>query len=183
MKRFILTIFAFTIGLTIAFAQFADPAVTGATFSSNQINIGQTTLLTVSFANTGSTPIPVNSIEITISTAFSYYTTDSSTAPTGPGVVLFNWTHFGTPGTADVWQGTNKVVIGALGGGNIVFLVTGNAVSPGFEATNINVQPVSNFNAFLDLSINNSLQPELKINNVVCKVICVPISFLVIKSR
>jgi len=164
MKRFILIFFALVTGITSVFAQFADPAVTGASFSPDQINTGQTTLLTVSFSNTGSTPIPVNSIEITISTAFNYYTTDSSMAPTGPGAILFNWTHFGTTGSEDVWRGTNKVEIGAFVGEDILLTVTGNAVSPGFETTNINVQPTSNFNKFLDSPTNNSIQPELKIN-------------------
>lgn len=164
MKILILTIFVSMIGLNIVFAQFADPAVTGASFSSSQITKGQTAILTVSFSNTGSTMIPINSIELTISTAFSYYTTNASTAPTGSGAVLFDWKHIGTIGSADVWRGTNKVVIGAFVGGNILFTVNGNAVSPDFETTNINVQTVSSFNSFLDSPANNNLQPKLKIN-------------------
>jgi len=59
----------------LATAQSADPAVTGANFSPNQVNVGATSALTVSFANTGSTTTPINSIELTISTADSDYTT------------------------------------------------------------------------------------------------------------
>lgn len=164
MKRFILTIFAFILGLTIVFAQFADPAVTGASYSSNQINKGQTSVLIVSFANTGSTTIPVNSIELTISTAYSYYTSNSNMAPTGPGAMLFTWKYIGTTGVSDVWRGTNNVDIGAFGGGNILLTVTGNTVSSSFETTNINIQPVNNFNKFFDSPINNNLQPQLKVN-------------------
>jgi len=182
MKRFILTIFAFMMGLTIVFAQFADPAVTGVAFSSTQIAKGQTALLTVSFANTGSTTIPINAIELTISTAYSYYTSDNNTAPVGSGAVLFNWIHIGTIGLADVWQGSNKVAIGAFEGGDVLLTVTGNAVSPSFETTNINVQPVNNFNDFLDWPMNNNLQARLKINED-CKPICVPFSVIRIKSR
>jgi hypothetical protein len=48
-----------------AFAQFADPAVSGANFVPNSIQQGQTSTLSISFSNTGSgylfastTPIP-----------------------------------------------------------------------------------------------------------------------------
>ena len=174
-------------GLTSIFAQFADPAVTGALFSSNQINTGQTTVLTVSFANTGSTTIPANSIELTISTAYSYYTTNDNMAPTGPGAILFNWTHIGTVGLADVWRGTNKVDIGAFVGGDVLLTVTGNTLSPGFETTNINIQPVNSFDKFFDSSTNNNLQPQLKVNqgivDVICKTICVPFSIVKFNSK
>lgn len=182
MKRFILTIFAFFIGLTIVFAQFADPAVTGASFSSTQIGKGQTALLTVSFSNTGSTTIPVNSIELTISTAFSYYISNDNMAPTGPGAILFNWNHIGTVGLADVWRGTNIVDIGAFAGGDILLMVTGHKVSPAFETTNINIQPVNNFKKFFDSPINNNLQPRLKINQD-CRNICLPFSIVKFKSK
>ncbi len=183
MKRFILTIFAFMMGLTIVFAQFADPAMTGASFSPNQINAGQSAVLTVSFANTGSTPIPVNSIELTISTAHNYYSSNGNIAPTGLGAILFNWTHIGTAGLADVWRGTNKVIIGAFEGGAISLTVTGNNVSTSYETTNINVQPVNGFNNFFDFPDNNNLKPQLKINQgvVVCKAICIP--FAIVKSK
>ena len=181
MKKFILTIFAFIMGLTVVFAQFADPAVTGASFSSMQIAKGQTTLLTVSFANTGSTTIPINSIELTISTAYSYYASNINTAPVGSGAVLFDWIHIGTIGLADVWRGSNNVAIEAFLGGDILLTVTGNAVSPSFETTNINVQPVNSFNTFFDSPVNNNLQVQLKIDQD-CKPICVPFSIIKIKS-
>ncbi len=185
MKRFILTIFTFIMGLTIVVAQFADPAVTGALFSSNQINTGQTTVLTVSFVNTGSTTIPVNSVELTISTAYSYYTSNDNMAPTGAGAILFNWAHIGTSGSADVWRGTNKIDIEAFVGGDILLTVIGNNVSPSFETTNINIQPISNFNKFFDSPNNNSLQPQLKVNQglIVCKTICLPYSTVKTKSK
>lgn len=172
-------------GYTVAFAQFADPAVTGGAFSPNQISVGQTSLLTISFANSGFTIIPVNSIELTISTAFSFYTSIDNMAPTGTGAVLFNWVHIGTTGQLDLWRGTNKVDIEAFGGGDILLTVTGNNVSTDYETTNINVQPVNNFDKFFDSPYNNNLQPQLKINQgiVVCKVICVPFSIVKYKSK
>lgn len=182
MKRFILTIFAFILGFNIIFAQFADPAVTGASFSSTQINKGQTSLLTVSFANTGSTTIPANSIELTISTAYNFYTSNDNMAPTGSGAMLFNWIHTETFGSADIWRGTNKVDIESFGGGNILLTVTGNAVSQTFETTNVNIQPVNSFNNFFDSPNNNNLQPQLKINQD-CKNICVPFSIVKTKTK
>jgi len=164
MKICFLTILALFFGLNTIFAQSADPAVTGANFVSNQINTGQTSTLTVSFANTGSTYIPISSIELTISTAFSYYTTNGTTAPTGAGANFFTWTYTGVPGSSDTWRGVNNVAIGAFNGGNILLIVTGNTVSPGFESTNINVQAVDSLSKFSDSQINNSLQPQLKIN-------------------
>ena len=164
MKAFFLTIFTLFMGLNVILAQSADPAVTGANFVPNQINTGQTSLLTVSFANTGSTAIPVESIELTISTAYSYYTTNGTTAPTGVGAAFFNWTYLGTSGSSDVWRGRNKVAIQGFDGGDIMLTVTGNVASPGFETTGINVQPVDNLNQFNDSQINNNLSPQLKIN-------------------
>jgi hypothetical protein len=164
MKNLVLTIITLFLGLNLASAQSADPAVTGATFVPNQINTGQTSVLTVSFVNTGSTIIPKSSIELTISTAYNYYKTNGTTAPTGPGSVFFNWTYTGVVGTSDIWKGTNKVAINAFDGGDILLTVTGNTVSAGFETTNINVQPVDSLSKFNDAPVNNNLQPQLKIN-------------------
>jgi hypothetical protein len=52
MKKILTTILAFFVGLNLVFGQSADPAVTGANFIPNQINVEQTSVLTVSFANT-----------------------------------------------------------------------------------------------------------------------------------
>ncbi len=164
MKNFLLTTFALFIGLNVSFSQAADPAITGANFVPNQINTGQTSVLTVSFSNTGSTAIPISSIELTISTAFNYYTTSGITAPTGPGAAFFNWTYTGVSGSSDTWKGKNNVAINAFDGGNILLNVTGNTVSTGFESTSINVQPVDSLSKFNDSPTNNNLQPQLKIN-------------------
>ena len=164
MKNFLLTTFALFIGLNVSFSQAAEPAVTGANFAPNQITTGQTSVLTVSFANTGSTAIPISSIELTISTAFNYYTTNGITAPTGPGAAFFNWTYTGVSGSSDTWKGKNNVAINAFDGGNILLNVTGNTVSTGFESTSINVQPVDSLSKFNDSPANNNLQPQLKIN-------------------
>jgi hypothetical protein len=140
-------------------AQFADPAVTGANLVPNSINVGQTSTLTVSFSNTGFSLIPAGSIELTISTTSAYYTTDGTTVPNGVGGALFNWVYLGI----DTWRGTNINAIPAFGGGDITLQVTGNAVAPSFEVTNINIQPVNNFGSFANAPSNDNLQPELNI--------------------
>ena len=164
MKTLYIIIIALFIGVNTVLGQSADPAVTGANFVPNQINTGQTSLLTVSFANTGSTAIAVNSIELTISTAYNYYTTNGTTPPSGAGAAFFNWTYLGTSGSSDIWRGSNKVSIGAFEGGNIFLTVTGNTASSGFETTNVTVQPVNSFSDFNDSQNNNNLYPQLKIN-------------------
>ena len=160
MKNIILSFLFFLLTLTNVVAQFAEPAVTGANFVPGNVDVGQTALLTISFANSGSTPIPAGSIELTISTAGNYYSTNGTTAPSGSGGALFTWTYLG----ADTWRGSNTNAIPAFGGGAITLQVSGTALSPGFEVTNINVQPVSNFTAFTDSPNNNNLQPKLKVN-------------------
>ena len=142
------------------FAQSADPSISGATFASNTIKTGETTTLDFSFVNTGFTDIPANSIEITIVTANTFYTTDGVTNPTGPGSSIFNWVYLGS----DIWRGTNNAIIGAFGGGDISLTVNGIAASAGFETTNINVQPVANFGAFSNEASNDNQQPALKID-------------------
>lgn len=142
------------------FAQSADPSISGATFASNTIKTGETTTLDFSFVNTGFTAIPANSIEITIVTANTFYTTDGTTIPTGPGSALFTWSYLGS----DIWRGTNNAIIGEFGGGDISLVVNGIAASTGFETTNINVQPVANFGAFSNEASNDNQQPALKID-------------------
>lgn len=139
--------------------EFADPAVTGASYDPNIIEVGEVSELTISFSNTGSTAIPANSIELTISTPTAFYYSDGVNPPAGPGGALFSWTYLGF----DIWRGVNTVVIPAFGGGDITLLVEGFVVSPGFEATNINVQPVANFGAFDNEVANDNLQPTLKV--------------------
>jgi hypothetical protein len=158
MKKYILLWVFAVIGL-VAQAQFAEPAVTGANFIPNSIPLGTQSELRISFANSGSTPIPVNSIELTISTASTYYKTNGTTAPTGTGAAYFTWTYVGS----DIWRGTNKTAVPAFDGGDVVLKVTGILVSTTFETTNINVQPVSNFTAFTDAPANNNLKPKLQI--------------------
>ncbi|RDB06918.1 hypothetical protein [Runella aurantiaca] len=160
MKNIILSFLFFLLTLTNVVAQYAEPAVTGANFVPGTVGVGQTTLLTISFANSGSTPIPAGSIELTISTANNYYSTNGTTAPAGTGGALFTWVYLGP----DTWRGSNTAAIPAFGGGNVTLQVTGTAQSPGFEVTNINVQPVSNFAAFTDSPNNNNLQPKLQVN-------------------
>jgi uncharacterized repeat protein (TIGR01451 family) len=143
----------------LAHAQYAEPAVTGANFVPNSVGVGSEAILKVSFANTGSTPIPVNSIELTVTTASTYYKTDGTSQPTGTGAALFTWTYLGS----DMWRGSNKSVVAAYDGGDILFKVKGILVSPTFETTNINVQPTANFTAFADAPANNNLQPKLKV--------------------
>jgi len=160
MKNIILSFLFFLLTLTNVVAQFAEPAVTGANFVPGNVDVGQTALLTISFANSGSTPIPAGSIELTISTANNYYSTNGTTVPSGTGGALFTWVYLGP----DTWRGSNTNAIPAFGGGNVTLQVSGTALSPGFEVTNINVQPVNNFAAFTDSPNNNNLQPKLKVN-------------------
>lgn len=142
-----------------SWAQYAEPAVTGANFVPSTTEVGQSSTLTVSFSNSGSSPIPASSIELTISTASNYYSSNGTSIPGGTGGALFTWTYLGK----DTWRGKNTAAIPAFGGGPITVQVRGTAVSAGFEVTNINVQPVSNFSAFTDSPNNNNLQPKLKI--------------------
>ena len=159
MRHLFLTIFLFLVCIVGVFAQFADPAVSGANFVPNETSVGQKAVLSISFANSGSTPIPANSIELTISTAKDYYKSDGTTAPSGAGGALFTWTYVG----ADVWRGTNSSAVPAFGGGIITLSVSGIAISPSFETTNVNVQPVANFGAFNNAATNDNLQPKLRV--------------------
>lgn len=138
-------------------AQYADPAVTGANFTPNLVEVGQSSVLTISFANSGSTPIPSGSIELTISTPSAYYRSNGATAPAGTGGALFTWTYLGV----DTWRGTNSGSIPAFGGGIITLSVTGTAVTSGVQTTNVNVQPVTSFAAFTDSPSNNNLQIKM----------------------
>ena len=147
----------------VCWSQSAEPALSGANFVPNSIQVGDTSRLTISFANSGFDPIPAQSIELTISSAFEYYLMDTS-PPGGPGGALFSWVYLGQ----DVWRGSNINAIPAFGGGDILVDVVGISVSPAFEATNINVQPVANLNMFENAPGNDNLQPELKVTPSAC---------------
>lgn len=158
MKRnLFLTLVILLVG-QLAWSQTAEPAVSGANFVPNSITVGDTSRLTISFANSGFDPIPPQSIELTISSAFEYYLM-KSTPPSGPAGPLFSWVYLGT----DVWRGTNINAIPAFGGGDIHVDVVGVKESPAFEATNINVQPVKNLAMFENAPGNDNLQPELQV--------------------
>ena len=141
-------------------AQSADPSISGATFTPNTIKTGETTTLNFSFVNSGFSEIPANSVEITIVSASTFYTTDGVTGPTGPGGILFTWSYIPD---GDIWRGSNTAPIASFGGGEVNLVMHGNAASSGFETTNINVQPVANLNAFSNESSNDNEQPSLKI--------------------
>ena len=155
---------------TTAFAQFAEPALTGANFTPNTIGVGESSMLTFSFSNAGSTAIPAASIELTISTSDTYYTSDGIAEPGGVGGALFMWTYLG----ADVWRGINNDSISRFEGGNVTLSVTGNNISPGFETTNINVQARDSLSSFANASDSDNLQVQLRVaspsGNVVCNI-------------
>ena len=156
------TLFASAACLMVAqaHAQFADPALSTAAFYPIRTPIGTTAELRFTFANSGSTPIPANSIELAVCPAFNYYT--SAGAPFGALASSFTWTPPG-PGDDDCWRGVNNVAIAAFGGGQIRITYNANAITSGPELTNINVQLIANFTAFENASGNDNLQPELEI--------------------
>jgi hypothetical protein len=142
----------------VGIAQQADPAVTGANFVPQTINVGGQSVLTVSFANTSAFIIPANSIELTVSMPVSCYSTNGVTPPTGPGAAFFTWTY-----NNNTWRGINSATVLAFDGGNVLFNVTGNSACPNPQTTNVNVQPVASFGSFLDSPTNNNLQPGLPV--------------------
>ena len=166
MKNLIYTLVLTSLCALSLNAQFAEPAVTGANFVPNQTEVGLSSTLTISFANSGASMIPSGSIELTIATAYTYYTTDKVTPPGGNAGAMFNWTLISEEN--DIWRGTNNTDIPAFGGGDITVQVTGINVSSTFETTNINVQPVNSFTSFNDAASNNNLQPQLKIDPSSC---------------
>lgn len=158
MKKIIHTFFCFLCLGTSVYAQYAEPGLSGTTFTPNTVEVGQKADLTISFSNSGTTPIPVGSIEVTVSTSDNYYTSDGVTPPSGTAGDLFEWVSLG-----DVWRGTNTAEFPPFGGGTITLQVTGNDVTKAYEATTINVQPVKNFASFTNATANDNLTPELRI--------------------
>jgi hypothetical protein len=144
-------------------SQFAEPGVTGAFFRPNSIPVGSRSTLQVSFVNSGFGVIPVNSIEVTISTPKEYYKTNGVSAPTGPGAALFSWTYLGS----DTWRGSNSLSVMPFSGGEIFLNVEGILITPENQTTNINVQLVSQFGMFNDSEANNNLQPDMKVTQPV----------------
>ena len=149
------------LNLNYASAQDADPNVSGAVFDPDEIDLGSTSELQITFSNAGFDPIPAGSIELTIDTPEDFYVFDGVTAPAGTGGALFSWVFV----DGDFWRGTNIGEIAPFGGGMITVDVEGIMESTTFEITNINVQPVNSFGSFDDAPGNNNLQPGLKVNS------------------
>jgi hypothetical protein len=164
MKKIINLILIWSYLATAAFAQFAEPAITGANFVPNTISLGETSTLTFSFSNAGPTPIPANSIRVKISTADNYYTTDGTTVPGNLGGAIFSWVY---TAATDTWTGTNINDVPAFDGGNVTLQVTGNNESPSLEITNISIQIIDAFIFFTNNSGNDNLQSGLTVTLVV----------------
>lgn len=143
-------------------AQDADPALGGAYFSLTETLIGTDATLTFSYANSGSTPIPVGAVEISLSAPATYYSSDGTTVPNDMGSAGFSWTYAG----ADTWKGVNTNIIAAFGGGNIQLTLTGIQESANYELTNINIQAINSFDQFDNNPLNDNLQIGLKIDPI-----------------
>lgn len=142
-------------------AQYADPAIGGAFFEMDETLVNSNTTLTFNVVNSGSTPIPAGSIEVNISSAFSYYTSDGVTTPISLDGLDFTWTYLGM----DTWRGVNNSEILAFQGGNIQLSFNANQVSSFYEITSINIQPINNFDTFLNSPFNDNLQIGLRVDN------------------
>ncbi|TAG76662.1 MAG: hypothetical protein EAZ21_16155, partial [Betaproteobacteria bacterium] len=154
---------AFVLSPGAARAQSADPALSTAAFFPIRTVIGTTSELRFTFSNSGSTAIPVGSVELAICPAFNFYT--SAGAPVGAFASAFTWTAPG-PGDDDCWRGINNVSIAPFGGGQIRLTYNANALTSGPEITNINVQIISSFLSFQNTTGNDNLQPELEITEL-----------------
>ena len=159
MKRFLFLKLMLLCSL-IASAQYADPAIGGASFAMDETIVNSNTTLTFNVVNSGSTPIPAGSVEVTINSAFSYYSTDGTSAPTSLDGLDFTWTYLGK----DSWRGINNAEIPAFQGGRMQLSFNAIQVSQFYEVTSINVQPISNFNAFLNSPFNDNVQLGIRID-------------------
>jgi len=162
MKNIILTIFAaFLLHGTIT-AQFADPALGGADYAPDPFEVGDNSTLTFSWSNSGFSTIPTGSVEIVVSFPNAFYATDGTTPPTGSIASAFTWTHE-TTGGGDTWRGVLNTPVSGFGGGEVVFIVTGIAITSAPEITTIFTQPISDFSAFNNAPGNDNLTPAAEI--------------------
>lgn len=143
-------------------AQFADPALGGADYAPDPFEVSANSTLTFSWSNSGSTTIPPGSVEIVVSFPNNFYATDGVSLPTGSVASAFTWTHETTNG-GDTWRGILNAPVSGFGGGDVMFLVTGVAVTSAPEITTIFTQPISNFGSFNNAPGNDNLVPAAEI--------------------
>jgi hypothetical protein len=116
----------------IIFGQYT--AQVTASYSPTSIPVNGTSDLTLQLNNTG---IQMNSGTFAIQIQFpiSKYTPSTTTPPTGVGAGYFNWSYLGS----GLWYGTQIATIPAIiGGGPIVFSVTGVMITSPSAFTQIN---------------------------------------------
>ena len=169
MKNTILTIFATLLLHSTLMAQFADPALGGADYAPDPFTVGSTSTLTISWSNSGSSTIPIGSVEVVVSFPNAFYETDGVTPPTGSAASAFDWVHQSTAG-GDTWVGTLNTLVAAFGGGEIIFTVTGVAPTSAPETTTIFTQPIADFASFNDAPGNNNLTPAAEVIDIACSV-------------
>lgn len=145
-----------------AIAQFADPALGGADYAPDPFEVASNSSLTFSWSNTGSTPMQAGSVEIVVSFPNDFYATDGVSQPTGSIASAFTWSHEATSG-GDTWRGILNTSVGAFGGGEVVFVVTGVMITTAPEITTIFTQPISNFGDFNNAPGNDNLIPAAEI--------------------
>ena len=106
----------------------ADPAITSFSFANAQINVDQSTTLTVFFTNGGfTTPIPAGTVGLNISlpTSFEYGASPESVAAlSGTFLSKFNWTYSVANKN---FFGVSNQPIAPGDGGTVVIVIKGNA--------------------------------------------------------
>lgn len=161
MKKLYYLLFLFLGSTQFIQAQHADPALGGAYFSLTENSTGASVTLTFNYANSGSTVIPTGAVEISISSAATFYNSDGLTAPSETGGPTFSWRFVG----GDTWKGINTSPITAFGGGEVQLSYDGIQASSDYEITSINIQPISDFELFANSPMNDNLQLGLRIND------------------
>lgn len=162
-RRYLLaTVFACTLSFG-ANAHHAEPALNGAMFNPSEIVIGETTALTVTYANSGSTPVPISAIELSICPSQHFF--EANEPPKGTDDALFAWSQEKN----GCWTGVNSVETPAFGGGTLTVLFKGLAETKQPHEAKIQVKPTKQADKFNNHIGNDVLTQSLNVTSLATK--------------
>lgn len=135
MKRIILFLITLFVSTSMVHAQTPGDISIGAAPSVTSIPVGGTAIISTTMSNTGFDTIPVGALQVSVSFPIGYYKPDASNPPTGTNASFFTWTFL----APDTWTGENNTAIAAGQSVYADFPVTGVAITPSDQQTNLSI--------------------------------------------
>lgn len=157
-SQFSLSTVAITLALSSTVqARQAEPVLVGAHFNPPAIGVGQTSALSFTYSNSGSTSVPVGAVELSICPTEHFF--EAPDPPKTTGDASFTWTRDNN----GCWTGLNSVETQAFGGGKVVLQLKGLAETKQPKDVKIQVRVAKEADRFNNHLGNDQLKVSLDV--------------------